>query len=170
MWRLLFALAHAELVDRVVVVVGDTPVLQSEVELEAVLEALDRSPLPYWTSLGAGPTERLVDAVIVRLVAGDVKLYEPAPDAVAARLEAIRATFAGADAWASFLAARGLDEARLAAILRRRMVVEKYLLRTLQASPDDRDAWTAQCAAHLAQLRPRVRIREVPAPDADQSQ
>src|SRR5688572_6401539 len=132
MWLLLLGLARAEVVDRVVVVVGDTPVLHSEVLLEDVLERIDASPVPFWTGLGAGPTDRLVDATIIRTVAADVALYQPTREQIAQRLEAVRATFPDAGSWARFLEANGLDEARLSAILKRRMVVEKFLLRTLQ--------------------------------------
>ena len=164
MWTLLCALAWAEVVDRVVVVVDETPVLQSEVRLEELLERVDASPVPFWTGVGAAPIDRLVDATIIRAVASDVALYQPTREQVAARLDAVRAAFLDAGDWVAFLTANGLDEARLSAILRRRMVVEKFLLRTLQASPQDREAWLAQCEALLAQLRPpvgRVRIRYV---------
>jgi hypothetical protein len=164
MWTLLFGLARAEVVDRVVVVVGDTPVLQSEVELEELLEQVDATPVPFWTGVGSGPTDRLVDAAIVRSVAADVALYQPTREQVAQRLEAVRSTFVDASSWAAFLTTNGLDEARLSALLKRRMVVERFLLRTLQASPADRDAWLGQCEVLLDQLRPRVRVRVVPAP------
>jgi hypothetical protein len=170
MWLLLaVGLARAEVVDRVVVVVHDTPILQSEVELEAVLEGIDVSPVPFWTAVGTGPADRLVDAAIIRAIAADVALYQPTREQVAERLDAVRAAFADGSAWGSFLATNGLDEARLSAILKRRMVVERYLLRTLQATPDDQPAWVAECLAHLGQLRPRVRVRVVepgqPAPE-----
>ena len=105
--------------------------------------------------------KQLTEGILAR--GGPAALYQPTREAVAARVEALHATFSDAGGWSAFLVQNGLDEARLSASLKRRMVVEKFLLRTLQASPADREAWLAQCAALLEQLRPRVRIRAVSA-------
>src|SRR5687767_4098855 len=105
-------LASAEVVDRVVVVVDDTPILASEVRLAAALEQVDPSPIPFWTASGADTTERLVDATIVRTFAADVSLYQPSRDQVTVRLEALRGAFPTPAAYGAFLDATGLDEAK----------------------------------------------------------
>jgi hypothetical protein len=43
------------------------------------------------------------------------------------------------------------------------MVVERYLSRNLTEDPARRDEWLAACDALLEELRPRFRIRHIPA-------
>ena len=154
--------ARAEIVDRVAVVIEDQLVLQSEVSIEAALSQLDDSPSPFWSAGGGNALERLVDAAVLRHSAGAVALYQPHRNDVATRLEAVRAKFEDRRAWATFLSDYGLDEDRLAVVLRRRMVVERYLSRNLTESVQDKPRWQAASDELLAQLRPRTAIRAVP--------
>jgi hypothetical protein len=153
--------ARAEVVDRVLYVVEDQVVLLSDVQIDQAIGPLDASPSPFWTRPGVAPEQRVVDAAIIRELAGDVSLYQPSDAAVRERLEAIRLQFPDAAAWSTFLAGRGLEEESLAALLRRRMVSERYLARTLRADPADTRAFQAACDALLEEARPRVRIRYV---------
>lgn len=157
----LSAPAGAVVVDRVVATVEAQLVLASEVEFEAVLVTLDASPSPFFDPTRGDPLERLVEAAVVREMAGDVAIYQPSDDEVAARVEAIRAKFAERAAWQAFLARWGHDEESLGALLRRRMVVERYLARNVQAKPDTAEAWWRGCRDLLDNVRPRYRIRYV---------
>ncbi len=152
--------AQAQVVDRLAAVVGGaTVVTTSDVEIEASLASLDPAELPFWRH--GDPEERLVDAALVRLAAADVSLYQPTPDAVRARVAAIRASFATAadgDAW---IARWGLDDAALAVLVRRRMVVERYLLRNLTVSPTNETAWLAEMHDLVSQLESRIPVRRV---------
>jgi hypothetical protein len=154
--------ARADVVDRVIYVVEDQVVLQSDVAFDKVIGPLDDSPSPFWDRPGIEPEQRVVDAAIIRELAGDISLYQPPDDAVRARVEAMRARFPDRASWSSFLEGWGLDEDGLRALIRRRMVVERYLARTLRADPNDRAAWWASCNALLTEVRPRMRIRYVP--------
>lgn len=158
----LSSVARAEVVDRVLYVVEDQVVLQSDVALDKVLNRIDTSPSPFWTRPGVDAEQQVVDAAIIRELAGDISLYQPSDDAVRARVEAMRQKFPDRASWSSFLRGWGLDEGGLAALIRRRMVVERYLARTLRADPNDKAAWWASCNALLTEVRPRMRIRHVP--------
>lgn len=168
--RILFALlslalaptARAEVVDRVLYVVEDQVVLLSDVQLDKVIGPLDPSPSPFWTRPDVSGEQRVVDAAILRELAGDVGLYQPSDESVRERVEAIRMRFADAATWTAFLEVWGFDEEALGAQVRRRMVVERYLARTLRADPTDTRAFQAACDTLLAEARPRVRIRYVP--------
>jgi hypothetical protein len=158
----LFVTAFAGVVDRIVVVVDEELVLESDIRLEAVITGLDVAPLPFWTRAHATPVERLEKAAMVRSLAAGVALYEPDPADVAARVRAIRARLGGPEAWAAFEQLWGLDDRSVARLVRRRMVVERYLARNLTEDPSRPDAWLTACDALLDELRPRFRIRQIP--------
>ncbi len=154
--------ARAEVVDRVLYVVEDQVVLQSDVDLEGAVAPHDPSPSLFWRRPGVEAEQRTVDAAILRELAGDVALYQPPDAEVRERVEAMRLAFADRAAWSAFLEEWGLDEEGLRALVRRRMIVERYLARTLRADPADRAAWWVACNALLTEVRPRMRIRYVP--------
>jgi hypothetical protein len=160
--------ARASIVDRVVAVVDTELVLDSDIQLGSELSRRDPSPVPFWRRgpARAGAEQRQVDAAILRAAAGDVALYEPDAEAIRARLEALRATFESRADWTAFLTRWGLDETTMAGVLRRRMVVEAYLQRNLQSDPASDATWNAECTVLLEDLKPRIRVRRVPAPEA----
>ena len=153
--------AQAEVVDRVVAVVGGQLVVASDIALEEVLVTIDASPSPFWDRMPV--EERLIDAAVIRHLAGELPLYQPHSEEVRARLEGARAHFAGRAAWMDFLASWGLDEGGLRQLLRRRMVVERYLARSIPVDTGDRDAWQESCDVLLSSVRPRTEIRRIPA-------
>ncbi|MBW1877331.1 MAG: hypothetical protein JRI25_05410 [Deltaproteobacteria bacterium] len=157
----LFGGARAEVVDRVMYVVEDQLVLQSDVQLNAAINPLDASPSPFWSRPGADPEQQMVDAAILRHLAGNVALYQPSDDEVRTRTEAIRARFLDRASWQVFLEGWGLDERSFRSVIRRRMVVERYLARNLRADPADPEEWWAATTAVLEEVRVRVRIRRV---------
>jgi hypothetical protein len=159
---LLASPAYAEVVDRVVASVGEQLVTESEVRLEAVISALDPSPSPFWDRERRPPVDRLVDAAVIRELAGDVSLYQPSDEALALRVDAIRALFPDRSAWDRFLESWGLDEDALRGIVRRRMLVERYLARNVPVPTTDADAWWRGYDAFVTPLRARYRIRMIP--------
>lgn len=162
MWLFwILAVARAEVLDRVVAVVEGQPVLASDVAIGVELAQLDPSsklPAPE-----GDLTLWAIDTVAIRVLAESVKLYAPTDRDVLERIDAVRATFADREAWARFLARHGLDEERIVPMMRRQLVVERFLLRNIQADPADRAAWDAEVEGLLAVLRERVRSRVVPA-------
>ncbi len=164
-WLVLFLLtsfdAVATPIDRVVLVVADQLVLESDLRLEAALCELDPSPSPFWSAARGTPEQRLLEAAIVRVVAADVSLYQPEESAVRQRVEAVlqQAPQRGGSREA-FLARFGLTDSRgLGAVLRRRMLVERYLSRNLQATEG---SWNAEYDLLIGKLKQRVRVRHIP--------
>jgi len=153
--------ARAEVVDRVLFVVEDQLVLLSDVELNAAINPLDESPSPFWSRPGADPAQQVVDAAILRHLAGNVALYQPSDDEVRERTEAIRARFLDRASWQYFLGGWGMDERSFRSVIRRRMVAERYLARNLRADPADPQQWWAAATALLEDVRGRVRVRRV---------
>jgi hypothetical protein len=164
-WLLWVSWADAALFDRVLAQVDQQLVLASELAIEAGLAEHDPDALPFWRS-GADPAERLVQGAVIRLAAGDIGLYQPSIDDVQARLDRVRGSFVDRAAWEEFLRVSGTDEAGLRTVLRRRLIVERFLKRNVQASLDEPEAWLQSSDVLLAQLVPRVRIRWVP-PEGD---
>lgn len=176
-WCLHFAWteAQAEVVDRVVAVVDGEPILASDLRLIEALRSVDPSPVPFW-SARREPLELAIDVVLIRHLAADVALYTPSREAVTERILALRQAFeqedsagsSAAERWQRFLEVHGLEEAgQLEAVARRRLVVERFLLRNVQASPQDPAAWLTECQRLLEQLHRRpLKIRQVPAEPA----
>ncbi|MEN0064539.1 MAG: hypothetical protein AAGA48_20490 [Myxococcota bacterium] len=151
-----------EVVDRIVADVDGQLVLMSDVAREAVLAEVDRSGTPFWDPTWRTPEDRLIDAAIVRTIASDVRLYEPSRQDVRRRLEAVRAQFPDRRSWRAFLDRISADEARLEVILRRRLVVDRYLGRNLLVDPGNADAFKDAATLHLDRLRTIARVRRVP--------
>ena len=161
---LLFVVAlnsSATVLDRVVVVVEEQVVLESDVRLEEELLYRDASTSPFWHRNRAKPTERLIEGAILRHLAGDVAIYQPSPDDVRSRVEEIRMRFDNRASWIVFLDTWGLDEVSLRAVVRRRMVAERYLGRNLQVDTSDREIWMAAADDFFARIRPTLRIRMI---------
>ena len=127
--------------------------------VDRVIAALDPS---FWDRERRPPVDRLVDAAVIRELAGDVSLYQPSDEALALRMDAIRALFPDRSAWERFLESWGLDEDALRGIVRRRMLVERYLARNVPVATADREAWWQAYDAFVAPLRERYRIRLIP--------
>lgn len=153
--------ASAEIVDRVVADVSGQLILTSDVQLEVLLSERDPLATPFWHPGWHAPIDRLVDAAIVRQASADVGLYDPDREAVVARLQAIKARFP-TGAWAELLAVAGADEAQIEIVVRRRLMVDRYLQRNLLTDPAEIEAWQAEAEQHLIALRRRVRIRKIP--------
>lgn len=163
LWMVFLALAGAqEVVDRVVAEVDGQLVLLSDVAREAVLAEVDTTGTPFWDSAWRTPEDRLIDAAIVRNIAAAVRLYEPSRQDVQRRLEAIRARFEDRRAWRAFLEQIAADEDRLAVIVRRRLVVDRYLTRNVASDPDDPGAFRDAAERHLELLRGSARVRRIP--------
>lgn len=163
MLLLLWALAHAEVVDRILHVVGDRVITTSDLVFEAELAAHDPSPVPPLRDPEYPTEERLVDMAVLRALAGDIALYEPTPAELRARGERVAASWDRPEDQEAFLVRWGLDEERLLGLLYSRMVVERYVVRNLalpaQDRPQDLADWRAVYQPWMAALRARVPVR-----------
>lgn len=155
------ALAHAEVVDRVLYVVEDQLVLQSDIVLDQALQPLDKSPSPFWDRPGVTAEQRVLDATALRLLAGSTGIYQPSEEQLRERIEVVRSAFVDRGAWEEFLEGWGIEEATVASILRRRLIVERYLARNIAVPATDREEWWTQVNLMLTELRPRLRIRRI---------
>lgn len=161
MWLFLLALARAEVVDRILHVVGDRILTSSDLAFEGELAAHDPSPVPALADPAYPIEQRLPDMAILRALAGEVAVYEPTPAEVRARGERLRASWPVREDYEAFLARWGLDEERLLGLVYSRLVVEKYVMRNLPlpAEPADLPAWRAAYQPWMAGLRERVPVR-----------
>ncbi len=165
---LLLATANAEMVDRIEVVVEQDLVMTSDITIDGILQDLDDSPSPFWSKRPQKPVDRLADAALIRHLAGELAIYQPSQVQVDQRLDTLTNDhFPTQAAWTKFLDTWGLDQAAVRSLLRRRMVVERYLARNLQHTPVDTPQWWEAYDMLMSPQRARARIRYVePASDA----
>lgn len=159
------AASGATLLDRIEAVVGDRLVMASDVALEAVLAARDPSPVPVLRARQRDPLEALIDAAVIRGLAGAVSLYQPEDAALRERLDGLRSSWEDPQDYAAFLKRFGLDEDRLAGAIYSRMVIERYVHRNVglaaEAANEDEAAYLARYQSWIDAQRRRVVIRVV---------
>lgn len=155
---LLLWVARAEVVDRVVAAVDDSPITASEVRLEAEIDARVPGVHPC-VRMEAPPLARAIDRVVIRAAAADTNIYAPTDDRVAEGVELIRASFDDREGLLAWEARHGLDDVALALVVRRRLVVERWFERNVRLELDDP---AARCAVVMQDARDRRRIRIVP--------
>ena len=117
--------------DRVVAVVDDRLILASDIALEAEIARREPPGAAGLVWSRSDPLQSLIDASVIRGLAGDVAIYQPSVAEVRTRQLALRETFTDPADYASFLARYGLDEDRLAGVLFAREVVERYVQRNV---------------------------------------
>jgi hypothetical protein len=166
LWLWLVFSAHAELVDRIVAVVGDQLVLSSEIALEEVISKADTPDTPFWRPHHKTSLERLTEAALVRHTAGDIAIYNPSEDEVQGRIETIRHHFKDRGSWTLFLEKWMLDDATLRVLVRRRIVVERYLSRNISIKTTDERAWLRACDHKINSLKSSTRVRLIANPKA----
>ena len=153
----------ATVVDQVVLVIGDRVVTASDVRIEDAL----RERVPWWSPPqpnGTSTLQVLADAALLRALAGDAALYVPDDDLVRERMGQLRDAFGDPESWRVFLRGTGLDEERLASLVRSRLIVERYIQRTLSLTARSEGASIEEVyAAWIPSQRGRLPVR-VPAP------
>ncbi len=157
------AAPEAQLMDRIVSVVGSDVVTASDLAFEEDLSARLQSPLVVFR--GPDALARLEDYRILRRLAGNVELFMPDPVAVEQRLRDVAATFEQRSLYAAFLRGWGLDGHALREELAMRMVCERYVQRNIGLRlPDTEDAtWLQAYQSFMEPLRKQVGVRRVSA-------
>ena len=150
----------AVVVDRIVAVVGERLVLQSDVQLESVLAPLETSTVSTMAGPGTDPMQVVIDRAILRGLAGNAAIYVPSDGEVDTRAAILRQHFEDDTAWRQFLQVNGLDGERLASLLYSRLVVDRYVQRNL--SRVDGQSEQAAYADWIRVHRARTPIRRVP--------
>ena len=138
--------ANAEIIDRVLAVVGGVVITQSD-----VTAAIDLG------LASAGQTDDPVASVLSQLIdrqlmLAEVERYappEPAPDALDRAAAAVRARFDSERAYGAALARSGLDAPRLRQLLRDQLRIDAYLDQRFNVAPDRRSALVSEWLAGL---------------------
>lgn len=152
---LIFSLALGSVADRVIAVVDAQVVLATDVRIGDEIRYHNPSAIPFWSRPDAS-----VEAAVVRAAAGDLTLYQPTPARVTDAARALEEDF-GSENWRGFVARWNLGPAEVRSLVRRRLVVEAWLLRNLTAPPTSPEA-QAQTDTLIAELERRLRVRRVP--------
>ena len=131
------SLARAEVIDRVLAVVGG-----QLITLTDVIAARDLRLVPPESA--ADPIRAILSKLIDReLVLAEVERYappEPTADAVDAEVRRVRARFDSAEAFEGALVRSGIDEKHLRETLRQDLRIRAYLDQRFAAPSDRRDA------------------------------
>ena len=162
---LFVVVAIAAPVERVLFVVGDRIVTQSDVAFEAFFVSRDRSPLPSFAANGGPMAERLRDIAVVRQLAGDTSVFSPTNAEVRARADAFLTQWPRPDDGLAALAAWGMDEPAFLGFVYSRLVVENCVVRSVPlpqapAVEAEQLAWLARYEGWLAGVRQRASVRE----------
>lgn len=156
------------LLDRVVAVVQDRIITASDVRLEEALARFDPSPIEVLQRRRSeSPIEVLIDAAVIRSLAGDIALYAPSTTEVQRRYDAVRTHFDTRLAFQAFLRGHGLSSEVLAGRLYARMVAERYVGRNVQLASEAAGESASESYTRylewVATERERVSLRRVPA-------
>ena len=156
------------LLDRVVAVVQDRIITASDVRLEEALARFDPSPIEVLQRRRSeSPVEVLIDAAVIRSLAGDIALYAPSTTEVQRRYDAVRTHFDTRLAFQAFLRGHGLSSEVLAGRLYARMVAERYVGRNVQLASEAAGESASESYTRylewVATERERVSLRRVPA-------
>jgi hypothetical protein len=148
--------AGAEVIDRVMAVVGTHLILMSDVRAAQALGLVPLGP-------GEGTDDIVARLIDRELILEEVNRYappEPQPAAVDAELAAARSRFASPSAFAAALTRIGVDERELREMLRQNLRVRAYITQRFGAETPEQ----AQIAIGewVAGLRRRTDIVRVP--------
>lgn len=161
MTGILVAPARAEVVDRILHVVGQRTVTASDLAFEADLDAHDPGPVAAFEDPSLPLEQRLVDCALLREQAGDIDILKPSASEVQARWDRIRNTWTPPGEDLRFLARWGMREEDFKGWLYSRMVVERFVLRSLAT------ATPAAYAEWMGPIRARGVIRSPAEPEGD---
>lgn len=149
---------NAETIDKVVAIVSNDIILQSEVEIEQLLNPFDSGESALWKHHEFGPLERLVMSAQLRTSAGSIALYQPTDSSVRARVTSIRTTM-GDSQYEEFCRVTGLDNMTLTTIIKRRMIAEKFAARNINSDSANLEQWDHQLEMILIGFREKISVR-----------
>lgn len=147
-------------IDRILFVVGDRIVTESDVAFEAFFDLRDQSPIAPFEGRAADRERFLAEIAVIRQLASDIAVYRPTNSSVRTRADAFLGTFANPEAGLRALADWGLDETAFLGFLYSRLVVEQYVLRDV-ATGDSAPRWRENYTAWVAEQVARAPIRKV---------
>ena len=124
--------ARAEIIDRVLAIVGGGVIMQSDVTMafELGLVTVEKTDDPI-----AAVLSRLIDRYVILAEVDRYAPAEPSPEAIDRAVQQVRATFATAQAFDAALARSGIDQARLRQTLRDELRMRAYLEQRFTVPP-----------------------------------
>jgi parvulin-like peptidyl-prolyl isomerase len=129
-------LVRAEIIDRVLAIVGGGVITQSDVTMasEFGLVTVEKTDDPV-----AAVLSRLIDRYVILAEVDRYAPAEPSPEAIDRAVQQVRATFPTAEAYDAALARSGIDQTRLRQTLRDELRIRAYLDRrfTVPQPTDD---------------------------------
>jgi hypothetical protein len=130
------AFAHAEIIDRVLAIVGGAVITQSDViaAYELGLVTVEKTDDPI-----AAVLSRLIDRSVILAEVDRYAPPEPSPEAIDRAAQQVRATFTTAQAYDAALARSGIDQARLRQTLRDELRIRAYLDQRFTVPPPTND-------------------------------
>jgi hypothetical protein len=149
--------------DLVLAVVSDSVVTESDIRLHQEMSKWDPSIVPSLGYKEATATQDVIDATVIRTLAGRVPVYQPNTADVRARWSRFQAQWTDPAAYNAFLQVHGLNQDRLYQVLKQRMVIERVVQRNLglPSEGDDGQEWADNYTKWLDQQRLSLRIRRI---------
>lgn len=148
-------LAHAEVIDRVLAVVGGDLITLTDVTAARELGLQSAGD-------AADPTRVILSKLIDRgLVLAEVERYgppEPAPEAIDVEVRAVRARFPSASDYLAALQRSGIDEAHLRETLRQDLLIREYEDQRFARAGEQRQAMIDEW---ISSLRRRATISDL---------
>jgi hypothetical protein len=142
------ALAWAQVVDRLVAVVGEQAITLSDVRAARALGLIDLNAGPDAGGAGAGAgaattdealINKLVDRELMRAEIERFGMPQPPADTLNARVRIVQSRFASGAAWTGTLEACGLSESRFRAWVADDWRIEQYLQQRFDAAAQPTD-------------------------------
>ncbi len=149
--------------DLVLAVVSDSVVTQSDIRLHKEMSGLDPSPVPSLQYNEATALQDVIDATVIRTLAGRVPVYQPNSADIRARWNRFQSQWTDTTAYNAFLQIHGLNQDRLYQVLKQRMIIERVVQRNLELANGDDNAleWNKNYSEWIKQQRSTLRVRTV---------
>jgi hypothetical protein len=157
-------LARAEIIDRVLAIVGGGVITQSDVTMasELGLVTVGKTDDPIAAVLSS-----LIDRYVILAEVDRYAPPEPAPEAIDRAVEQVRGSFATAGAYDAALARSGIDQARLRQTLRDELRIRAYLDRRFTVPPPTDAEMDAYYRDHLGHFTRGGQVVPFPAARAE---
>jgi hypothetical protein len=130
------------------------------------MSTLDPSPVPSLRHDDSNDIQNVIDATVIRSLAGRVSVYQPNATDIRARWSLFQNQWTDPAAYDAFMKIHGLNQDRLVQVLKQRMIIERVVQRNLgmPTESDNGSEWNQAYNTWLEQHRSSVRIRKI---DAD---
>ena len=149
--------------DFVLAVVSDSVVTHSDIRLHKEMSVLDPSTVPSLQYNEATALQDVIDATVIRTLAGRVPVYQPNSADIRARWNRFQSQWTDPTAYNAFLQIHGLNQDRLYQVLKQRMVIERVVQRNLELATGEDNVleWNQNYSKWIEQQRSTLRVRTI---------